>query len=679
MILIAALAPLITIAITTSNSRSMLARRDRDWSVVNTACDSALEYAFAAWKDWVKTNGGAVPLAQHLAGQTYESRPGLTVSTSTIQTQFDATKKFGGVTLTSLSIEALDASGLTIPSTTSLTGDAQRTAMRCLLPLESLPRRVGRAYTYRVVAQCQQASRGGAGPITVRSERYFRKSDATVWQAMMFFDGDLELFPTPAMPITGWIHTNSNAYLAHASNTFDLTMNGDFTFSGSPSTISKGANATLQDARGLIYGVTYLQQLNEPGWSSWKAPVWNAGGLSAQVDFQSSKLEPFAEPRANIINTADANLNNDSLREIIERPVDTIAAGGNGDGKRTAGDDTAAFKDRRYYNVADIKIIVNRSLSTVGDRIKILDKNDNRLTDTFATNLVDQALGKNATTGLPATKDFYDYREAGNITSSSASAADSTAGHVTTTDIDVSKLTPLLNGYAGYATGVVYFKDETPTGTAGVNNKKAARLVKGGSLPNLGMTFVTEDGAYIQGDYNTGSTYNATTGALTAQPPSNGGATADPAQNTYGGYTVKPAAVCADAVTFLSNAWSNTYGYTTATSGRVGSATTYNTAFMSGHVKTNTGYESGTGANVRSGGGINFPRVLENWNGNALTYWGSMVQLFESQVFNTTWTSNIYGAPKRPWNFENRFLNTPPPGPLEFVEYTRGRFLRPLN
>jgi hypothetical protein len=531
--------------------------------------------------------------------------------------------------------------------------------MRALIPLESMSRRFGRTYIYRCTVRTTTASSSNTEAtklLKTKITRYFRKADASLWQSMMWFEGDLELFPTPAMPLYGWIHTNSNAYLAHSNNADDLTINSDFTFTGSPGTISKGSASTIQNALGLIYGVSNLQQQYETAWANWKAPVWAGGGYAAQVA-NISLIDPLSQPRAEVIDTTDGSLNNDSFREIIERPTDTDS-----DGLYEKSDDVVtgttatAFQDRRYYTAADIKIIINRSLP-VAQRIKVLDKNDAVLTDTFATNLATQALGKNATTGLPATTTLYDYREAGNVTSSSAAAAYTANGDITVTNVDVDKLTPLLNGYTGYSTGVIYFKDETPTGTAGVSNKRAARLKKGGVLPTIGMT------------------YHATTGAIVTQPNSNASG-GDPLVNTVGTYEPKPAAVCADAVSFLSNAWpaDGIYTASTATNSRAGTATTFNTAFMSGYVPTDTTAGATTG--VRSGGGINFPRVLEKWSGNALTYHGSMVQLFNSQVFNTAWRPQIYGAPKRPWNFETRFINDPPPGPLEFTEYSRGRLVR---
>ena len=88
---------------------------------------------------------------------------------------------------------------------------------------------------------------------------------------MMWFEGDLELFPSPDMTLFGWTHTNSNLYITHANNANNLHMKSDVSFQGSTSTINKGANSVVQDGNGLIYGVSYLQELNESQWSSWKA------------------------------------------------------------------------------------------------------------------------------------------------------------------------------------------------------------------------------------------------------------------------------------------------------------------------------------------------------------------------------------------------------------------------
>jgi hypothetical protein len=433
---IAILFPLVAICFSGTGTLTTLAKRDRNYAACNAAAEAAMEYAFAKWKAWIKNNGGRVPTVANCNNTSSPTTTQLGITTAAVQAIFDATKKFDGATITELTIEPVDANDL--PINGSLSADQQKTAMRTLVPLESLPRRVGRAYNYRVTATVAMPAR--RKPVTTRVMRYFRKADASLWQAMMWYEGDLELFPTPQMALYGWLHTNSNAYLAHAANTNNLTLDSDFTFAGSPSTINAGTKSEIKNTLGLIYGVSRLQEEMEPTWQTWKPPVWAGGGYETQVS-NIQRLDPLPVRREEAINTTDSNLNNDSLREIIERPTDT-----NGDGKRTAADDTVHFQDRRYYNIADFKIIVNRSAAAVGDRIKILDRNDVRLdpaTNTFAANVLNQALAKNSTTGLPATKDFYDYRQAGNVTSSSASASDKTEGHVTVTNLDVSKLTPL--------------------------------------------------------------------------------------------------------------------------------------------------------------------------------------------------------------------------------------------
>ena len=77
-------------------------------------------------------------------------------------------------------------------------------------------------------------------------------------------------------------------------------------------------------------------------------------------------------------------------------------------------------------------------------------------------------------------------------------------------------------------------------------------------LPDAGLTVATDGAVYVQGDYNTGTTYGPTGlqrrgGHHLTQPVSNGNV--DPTQYTVSGYTQKPAAVMGDAVMILSNAW----------------------------------------------------------------------------------------------------------------------------
>ncbi len=383
---IAILFPLVAICFNKTGGVTNLTRRDRDYVACNAAAEAALEYTFAKWKAWIKANGGRIPTVANCANTSSPATTQVGATAADAQALFNATLKFNGATVTELVLEPVD--GNDIPISSSLTADQQKSAMRTFMPLESMPRRVGRAYNYRATVSVQMPSRGG--PAVTRVMRYFRKTDASLWQAMMWYEGDLELFPTPDMTLYGWLHTNSNAYLTHAANSNNLTLNSDFTFSGSPSTVNKGLHSEIKDPLGLIYGVSQLQEVIEPSWQSWKEPVWNSGGYDTQVG-NIPRLDPLPVRREDAINTTDTNLNNDSLREIIERTADT-----NGDGQRTATDDTVDFADRRYYNVADFKIIVNRAAAAPADRIKVLDRNDVRLdpsTNTFAANIIQPGAG----------------------------------------------------------------------------------------------------------------------------------------------------------------------------------------------------------------------------------------------------------------------------------------------
>jgi hypothetical protein len=71
---------------------------------------------------------------------------------------------------------------------------------------------------------------------------------------------------------------------------------------------------------------------------------------------------------------------------------------------------------------------------------------------------------------------------------------------------------------------------------------------------------------------------------------------------------------------------------------------------MEGIVPSNSHYYSG--------GVENFLRLLENWSSaNTLTYNGSIVVMFPSQIATAYWNqhSNVYGIPTRKWGFDLNF------------------------
>jgi hypothetical protein len=120
-------------------------------------------------------------------------------------------------------------------------------------------------------------------------------------------------------------------------------------------------------------------------------------------------------------------------------------------------------------------------------------------------------------------------------------------------------------------------------------------------------------------------------------------------------------------VTILSNSWSD------GKSGTVPNAspTTVNTAIIAGTVPTAP--VGGDGS--YSGGAENFPRFLENWANDTLTYYGSMVELYKSQQSIGEWgKANVYVPPTREWLFDTNFKIKPPPGSIMVYSYIKGKW-----
>ena len=172
------------------------------------------------------------------------------------------------------------------------------------------------------------------------------------------------------------------------------------------------------------------------------------------------------------------------------------------------------------------------------------------------------------------------------------------------------------------------------------------------------MTVASENGVYIQGDYNTG----------TGTVPSDQSGASLTASPTATGYSRYNSAVMVDAVTILSNSWKDSNSGLTVNS-RVATATTVHTAIFSGDVASNT---SSNG--VASGGVHNFPRFLENWTNINFTYYGTLIEAFNSKSYTGVWqTDDVCTWPNRLWNFGTNFTNSQPPGLPRGAQFTRGR------
>src|SRR5207253_3120946 len=266
--------------------------------------------------------------------------------------------------------------------------------------------------------------------------------------------------------------------------------------------------------------------------------------------------------------------NNDSYHEIIERPVSG----------------TDALANVRYYDQAGYRIVIN------ADTTVTVTKVDSSGTVTNVTgSLYNDIVGNNgqgsSTTIIQQNQPLYDQRE---------------GGAVKVTNFDISKLVTDINsnthsintGWTGllYITdaGAATYNADGTVKTAGTSanvtingvsystTRRGIRLINGSTLPSSGLTIVSENPVYIQGNYNTG----------TGTVPSNNGTYTDPDAS---GYTRKAAAVVADAVNILSSGW-NDSNSAQGIGSRVASAnTTINAALVAGNVPSGNGNYSGGG------------------------------------------------------------------------------------
>ncbi len=195
--------------------------------------------------------------------------------------------------------------------------------------------------------------------------------------------------------------------------------------------------------------------------------------------------------------------------------------------------------------------------------------------------------------------------------------------------------------------------------------RRVLKLVDGalGNLPKPGFTVASENPVYVQGDYNSDA---ADTVWLST--------TAPPFQDDPRGHSA--ASVIADAVTVLSNSWTdiNSMQNPANLGGRNRTQTYYRMAIAAGK-NMNFPRSSVAGGAVPNdfgtdGGAHNFIRMLEQ--GSSVNYRGSLVSLYYSEYATGTFKccTLVYGAPGRNFSFDTDFL-TPtnlPPGTPELQD-----------
>jgi hypothetical protein len=196
--------------------------------------------------------------------------------------------------------------------------------------------------------------------------------------------------------------------------------------------------------------------------------------------------------------------------------------------------------------------------------------------------------------------------------------------YIKTTNIDLKKLSgtgykkPNGKAYDNNlpANGLLYATRDD----AGSSHEPGIRLINGSEIYRTnGLTVVSNDPVYVQGDYNT--------------------------------INEKPTGVVCDSVNLLSNNWNDSKS-TQSLDLRIPSVTTVNSAFITG-VDT-------TSSEHYNGGLENYPRLHEKWSSVQLNIKGSFVALWNSAIATGPWSygSPQYTAPTRNWSYNTNFNNT---------------------
>ncbi len=658
----------IGLALDYTASTARLAARGRDLTTAQALADGALEAGFMAWQKYMIPRQGYI--VANSASSGYTSSSEFDAVTTPIVTALNTAIANSGFVVKTLSIRAVDQ--------TDRPRDYTSDDYISFGPLVDTPGWTAKAHTYRALAIIARSGSTSDLQTVVTVSRYFQQAEAGLLQAMFFFQNDLELHPGPDMTVYGLVHTNANLYacagdgslltfLSNVSYLDSKTVNPALPAAKRPSNFYESADTHY------VEGVTQTQYNEEKRWDAFSNPSYTGpGGRDGELSASTKVLDPLG---LGSVAVDTKNYNDTGTHEIIERPYTTSTGTPSTITASTAYADVAA--GHRLFNGAALRVFINRNLAK-GSQVHVYQP---------GTNVADSK--EIVPTGSKLTPNIADSIIAAVTPSVGSDFTDMREGNpVNVSTVDVSKLVTPLNTYAANS-GVLYITDVTNLITKSdgtdIGNQKigqmgdadAIRLVNGGILPTAGLTVVSDGAIYIQGDYNTGSTYTTGGALITSTQPNSDAKNGDPTQNTYNGYVQKPSAVIGDAVMVLSNSWVDanssktpSTGKTPASNVRIATPTTVNTAIVTGQVLTDS--------NNGSGGAHNLPRFLENWNGVNFTYYGAMCELYPSQHFTAPWSVdiNVYGSPGRNWFFDDRFTTSYPPGNLRATSYVRGRWVR---
>jgi hypothetical protein len=443
-------------------------------------------------------------------------------------------------------------------------------------------------YTYTV----DSVSRNAEGDTHAVLGLQFKSRLVPMFQFAAFYNKDLEILPGPAMLLEGPVHVNGDLYIG-ANNSLDVE--GQVTSSGD---VYRGRKNVDLCMPGAVTVADPEVQTELPPCTLTRR-LYTQSELDAWNGMVRTRVDPVSVPPP------------ETLDPVPGEP---------------------------YWDRAEIRIMLDLTGASPSIRVMNVDG---------TLNAVDAATL--AGCGAASFSDtLYNHRE--------GSAVDML-------DIDVVQLlnclhtTSLLGGGKDIDEtsegGLVWYlgvigPDADTINNYGVRLRNGAELASTeASAPSIrGLTVVTHQAVYLEGDYNA--------------------------------VNKKPAAVLADSINILSNAWldANSSGPLDA---RIASDTTIQAAFLAGTDLTG-GSDGAAGRDLGhyNGGLENYPRFHEKWGGHTLTYRGSFVSLNPPRHVSGLWENQSYQAPARNWFYDTDFDDAAklPPMTPRFVYLRQQLFLR---
>jgi hypothetical protein len=550
------------------------------------------------------------------------------------------------------------------------------------------------------------------GSVTYYSGRHFTYSSTSLFQFAVFYQGNLEMAAGGNMTIGGPVTTNASAYLGAGANggvnPFQLILTDKVNYfqnyNGAPDPLS-GETNELEGTTALVDPIynPNPESGSTPDQTTQRALQVNklasqysfVGGVDVAADLANPAYQAAYTDLQGVVDP------NEIYRAVIAPPPldssgnllteDPVVAGSrmyNSAGILITIDQTQAGSPTTSGTTPNTTIHVGYASS---DPTTLHAYDGDFPTITNPTTAVD-ANGHPTSVIQNVRTPIVDPREYLN---------GATAVNLTTLDVgnlNTALTTALQNDttLAQNYNGVVYIYDNTNNSAISPSTLNGIRLTNATTTPNvsdpnnnpLGFTVVTNNGLYVQGDYNT-----------TQIPVSTG-------------YVNNPAAIMGDAVTVLSQGWSASANATLQPIDPNRQATASQPTLANGVNPASLGTPNGMTVNAailtgntpstatsNSGGAQNLVRMIEDWyypnplndgKGMALTLNGSLGQLFISKYFDSPYASGaqvglglvgpgtynrVYIQPKqRNFNYDSGFKTRTPAGSPSTTGFSRGDF-----